>query len=236
MKTLCLSLGFALVLGVAHVPAQSAPAIAPAASPVPAVEPEPASTASGCCPMCKMDGEAKNVVKTEVAFKQGGEKPADDAEQAVVDLEKKWCEAEARHDVAFLEKVEADGFTFTDSTGKVTTKQDEITEAKQGGETVNFKLSDMKAHLYGSAAILTGTDHVSSCRHRPTRAGRLSLDRRFRAPGQRRMASGGESSDRAWPNEKLGRQAKRVERTKLLVQSCQLHFQLLFVRGCMQYL
>ncbi len=137
MKTFCLSLWFALVLGAVQVSAQDAPA------------------AGGCCPMCKLDGDGKASLKTEVAFKEATAKP-DDAEKAVLDLEEKWCEAEARHDVAFLEKVEADGFTFTDSTGKLTTKQDEIAEAKQGGEKIAFKLSDMKAHVYGNAAILTG--------------------------------------------------------------------------------
>ncbi len=73
-----------------------------------------------------------------------------------MDLEEKWCQAEAQHDAAFLEKAEADGFIFTDSTGKLTTKQDDIAEAKQGGEKIDFKLSDMKAHVYGNTAILTG--------------------------------------------------------------------------------
>ncbi len=148
MKTIFLSLGFALTLGVVHVSAQTA------SSPLPATEPEAAS--GGSCPLCKMGGDSKGPVKTDVAFKQGGEKPADDAERVVLDLEQKWCESEARHDVAFLEKVEVDGFTFTDATGKVTGKQEEIAEAKQGGEPINFKLSDMKVHLYGNTAIVTG--------------------------------------------------------------------------------
>ena len=124
MKTIFLSLGFALTLGAVHVSAQATPA------PLPATEPEPAS--GGCCPMCKMGGDGKAPVKTEIAFKEPAAKQ-DDAEKAVLDLEEKWCEAEARHDVAFLEKVEADGFTFTDSTGKVTGKQEEIVEAKARG-------------------------------------------------------------------------------------------------------
>ena len=151
MKTLSLSLMFALALGVVHVSAQSQTA------PLPATEPEHASSGGGggVCPGCKMGGDSQGAVKTEVAFKQDGGKQ-DDAEKTVLELEEKWCNAEANHDVAFLEKVEADGFVFTDSTGKVTTKQDEIAEAKQGGDAIKFKLSDMKAHVYGSAAVLTG--------------------------------------------------------------------------------
>ena len=150
MKSLSFSLLFVLVLGSAHVSAQSQ------STPLPATEPEPASV--GACPMCKMcvdNNGGKGGVKTEVAFKQSDGKQ-DDAEKEVLDLEKSWCNAEAQHDVAFLEKVEADGFVFTDSTGKVTTKQDEIAEAKLGGDAIKFKLSDMKAHVYGNAAILTG--------------------------------------------------------------------------------
>ncbi len=152
MKTLSLSLLFAFTLGTAHASAQSETA-APAVSPLPATEPEPAS--GGSCPMCKMSSDGKCAVKTEIAFKEPASKQ-DDTEKAVLDLEQKWCDAEAQHDVAFLEKVEADGFVFTDSTGKVTTKQDEIAEAKQGGDAIKFKLSDMKAHVYGNAAVLTG--------------------------------------------------------------------------------
>ena len=139
MKTLCLSLLFVLALGTVGVSAQL-----PTATPLHATEQEAKS--GSVCPMCKMD-----VAQCADHDAKGAE-----AEKAVVDLETKWCEAEARHDVAFIEKVEADGFTYTDSSGKVTTKHDEIEEAKQGGDKIEFRLSDIKAHVYGDTVILTG--------------------------------------------------------------------------------
>ena len=150
MKILCLSLWFVLAIGTASISAQS-----PAATPLPATEPEAAS--SGVCPECKMDISKceDHDAKSTAADKDQAGKQAE-AEKAVVDLEAKWCEAEARHDAAYIEKVEADGFTFTDSNGKVTTKKDEVEEAKQGGDVVEFKLSDMKAHAYGNTVVLTG--------------------------------------------------------------------------------
>ena len=151
MKTLCLSLWFVLAFGAAGVSAQ-----APAASPLPATEPE-AAASSGVCPMCKMDTAQCEAHDAKASAADNGQiAKGAEAEKAVVDLEVKWCEAEARHDAAFIEKVEADGFTYTDSSGKVTTKRDEIEEAKQGGDKVEFKLTDIKAHVYGDTVVLTG--------------------------------------------------------------------------------
>ena len=135
-----LSVVLSLVVAAADVSAQTpAPSPSPAASPLPATEPE--HKADDACEHCRerMDG-AKRA----------------ETEKTVLELEQKWCEAEARHDVAFLEKAEADTFTFTDSSGHLTTKKDEIEAAKQGGDKIEFKLSDMKAQIYGDAAILTG--------------------------------------------------------------------------------
>ena len=101
MKTLCLSLLFALTTGTAHVSAQS-----PAATPLPVAEPEPA--AGAVCPDCKMDmAKCGDEHVTPVSAKDQAAKQAE-TEKAVIELEVKWCEAEARHDAAFLEKVEAE--------------------------------------------------------------------------------------------------------------------------------
>lgn len=163
MKTLCLSLLFTVAAGATRLAALTAaatptpsPTPTPAATPLPATEPEPSASPAdnkdkadkmdGCCPMCQpgKDKESK-----------AAPGPAAD-EQAVLKLEQDWCEAEARHDTAFLDKVETDNFVFTDSLGKVTGKADEIAEAKEGGDRIDFKLTDMKAHLHGDTVILTG--------------------------------------------------------------------------------
>lgn len=156
MKAFCLAVTFVLIVSAAPasmLAATLAPRPSPAASPGPEAKPETAP--ESCCPECKM-GKTAGSADTDKDGKPAAEKDQAATEKALIDLEIQWCEAEARHDLAFLEKIETDGFTFTDLTGKVTTKQDEIEEAKQGGERIDYKLSDMKAHLYGDAAILTG--------------------------------------------------------------------------------
>lgn len=78
-------------------------------------------------------------------------------EKKVMQLEHDWANADVKGDTAALERLEAADFTFTAPDGAVTGKTDDVNDLKTG----NFKaeaidLDDMKVHLYGNAAVITG--------------------------------------------------------------------------------
>ncbi len=81
-------------------------------------------------------------------------------------LEQDWAEAVAKHDAAFIERVEADAYVYTDAAGNVAHKADDLATARAGDVKIDaFKLSAMKVQVHGDTAVitgettLTGTDH-----------------------------------------------------------------------------
>ena len=91
--------------------------------------------------------------------------PADE----VIRLEREWSAAFLRHDVAALDRIIADDFVGTDGRGVMSTKADEIQEARAVAPDapappfviLNEVLSDMKARLYGEVAVLTSRNDES---------------------------------------------------------------------------
>lgn len=88
-------------------------------------------------------------------------------EQKVIQLERDWANADVKADVAAIERLEAADFVFTAPDGGVTGKADDINDLKTG----NFKadaidLTDLKAHVYGNAAVITGTSTLKNCKWR----------------------------------------------------------------------
>jgi ketosteroid isomerase-like protein len=78
-------------------------------------------------------------------------------EQELVKLENEWCEALVKQDWAFMERVLADDYTWTDPDGNVHTKADEIASIKFGqGKISSCALDDLKVRVYGDAAVITG--------------------------------------------------------------------------------
>lgn len=82
---------------------------------------------------------------------QGGE-----AEQAVLRLTREWVEAEARRDRAALERIVAVDFEGTGPGGNRITRSDVLPtgEARRGG--MEMSVDDLKARVFGEAAIVTG--------------------------------------------------------------------------------
>ena len=84
-------------------------------------------------------------------------------EDEVIRQEREWSAAFLRHDLAALDRIVADDFVGTDGRGIMSTKVDEIHEAKAAGPDaaappfviLNEVLSDMKVRLYGGVAVLT---------------------------------------------------------------------------------
>ncbi len=78
-------------------------------------------------------------------------------EQQLIGLEHQWADAEKNGNTAILQRVVADGYVYTDPSGKITGKQDEINMVKNGqAKYQTFDLSDMQAHVYGDTAVVTG--------------------------------------------------------------------------------
>ena len=80
-------------------------------------------------------------------------------EAQLMQLERDIGDANIKRDKAFFERVEADEFIFTDSSGGITTKVEDVSSLdKPAGETklVSYGPDDMKVHVYGRAAVVTG--------------------------------------------------------------------------------
>jgi ketosteroid isomerase-like protein len=79
------------------------------------------------------------------------------AEQELLELMQDWMNAEVKGDMAFLDRFIADDCTITDSAGTVWTKAQFLAGLKSGeGAVLSYALDNMKARVYGDAAVVTG--------------------------------------------------------------------------------
>lgn len=80
-------------------------------------------------------------------------------EQELLKLERAWLDAYQKHDVAAMERIEADDFSITHSNGQVITKAQEIANLKKAGpgeSSMTFSTEETKVRLFGDTAILNG--------------------------------------------------------------------------------
>ena len=70
------------------------------------------------------------------------------------------CAAFEREDASWLEQHLDPTFTLTSSTGKVTTRADEVADLRSGTKYDVFRNRDSKVRLYGDAAVVTGITRV----------------------------------------------------------------------------
>ncbi len=76
---------------------------------------------------------------------------------AILAYEKAACAAYERNDAAALDSLIHDSYTLTDSKGVITTKADDIRDAKARSiEFTTFHNEGMKVRVYGNSAIVTG--------------------------------------------------------------------------------
>ena len=106
--------------------------------------------------------------KTDSAAKPAENRPATrsstssgagNVEADLLKLEREWLDAYMKRDVAALERIEADDFSITYSTGEVITKAQELAKLKSNAAAdPAFRLSteEAKTRLYGDTAVLTG--------------------------------------------------------------------------------
>jgi ketosteroid isomerase-like protein len=84
-------------------------------------------------------------------------------ERDLVKLENDWGTAWQKKDAAFLQKLFADEYLSTDQDGNTFTKtQDLANVADKGTSMTSFALTDLKVHVYGDTAIVTGLNTIKA--------------------------------------------------------------------------
>jgi ketosteroid isomerase-like protein len=77
--------------------------------------------------------------------------------ESVLQAEREWCNAYLKSDAKALESILADDYTLTNSRGEITTKADDVEEARKVDPKYEvFENRDMKVRLYGDTAVVTG--------------------------------------------------------------------------------
>jgi len=79
---------------------------------------------------------------------------------AIQQAERDICAAYERGDADWLEKHLDPSFTLTGSTGKLTTRAEEVANLRGGTRYSVFRNRDTRVRLYGDAAVVTGITHV----------------------------------------------------------------------------
>ena len=85
--------------------------------------------------------------------------PADD-EREIRKVEAALCDALRTGDAAAIGKLEDETYTLTNSKSEVTTRADDIADAKKGVRYDEFRNHDQTFRLYGDAAIALGVTSV----------------------------------------------------------------------------
>jgi ketosteroid isomerase-like protein len=88
-------------------------------------------------------------------------RPQGAAEQEVEDALHAGCAAFERGDVAFLEAFLGDGFTLTNGSGEVTSREQTLDEVRRREPRYDvFRNSRMRVRLYGDTALVLGITTV----------------------------------------------------------------------------
>jgi ketosteroid isomerase-like protein len=92
------------------------------------------------------------------AQKDQARQGSDAATRALVDVENKCVEALVKSDIATLDSIFADTYVDTDERSRRSGKEDVFSFLKSGDLKLDsIKLSDMQVHVYGDAAVVTGS-------------------------------------------------------------------------------
>lgn len=77
-------------------------------------------------------------------------------EQNLLQMERDWANAMTKNDAQTIERIEAEDFAYVLG-GMRGDKQSDLADAKSGAFSGSAELTDMKARVYGDAAVVTGT-------------------------------------------------------------------------------
>ncbi len=87
------------------------------------------------------------------------------AEQALLQLERDWEQANAKNDLAALDRILGPEFVSTDSDGRLTTRAEVFVRRKGGAvKFTAFTQDDYKVHVVGDTAIVTGRSTIKGIR------------------------------------------------------------------------
>jgi len=97
-----------------------------------------------------------NLASLLLVFGQGG-----DEENAVLQTERELATAYLRSDADAIARGVMEDYTLTNSMGKITTRSDDIDEAKKNNPKYEvFENHDMKVRVHGDTAVVTGQTHT----------------------------------------------------------------------------
>ena len=86
-------------------------------------------------------------------------------EQALLQLERDWEQANAKNDSAALDRLLAPEFVNTDSDGRLFTRAEVMTRRKSGAvKFTTFTQDDYKVHVLGNTAVVTGRSTTKQIR------------------------------------------------------------------------
>lgn len=78
--------------------------------------------------------------------------------EALIGIENKWVDALVKSDTTSLDSIFADTYVDADEHSHRSDKQDVLSVLKSGElKMESIKLSDMQVHVYGDAAVVTGS-------------------------------------------------------------------------------
>ncbi len=97
-----------------------------------------------------------NLASLLLVFGQGG-----DEENAVLQTERELATSYLRSDADAIARGVMEDYTLTNSMGKITTRADDIDEAKKNNPKYEmFENHDMKVRVHGDTAVVTGQTHT----------------------------------------------------------------------------
>ena len=87
--------------------------------------------------------------------------PPDDVAQTLMKLENDWAKMALSGDAASLEKLLASDYVYTNQDGQMASRAEMVSGMKSGTTKYDtFTVGDMKVHVYGDAAVVTGNGHL----------------------------------------------------------------------------
>ena len=111
--------------------------------------------------------------------------------QTLINLENKWVDALVKSDTATLDSIFADSYVDTDEHSHRSDKRGVLSVLKSGELKVgSIKLSDMQVHLYGDAAVVTGSaSQAGNFKGQPLKATIIFTDTFVRQNGKWRAVA-----------------------------------------------
>jgi len=88
-------------------------------------------------------------------------RPPEDVAQALIKLENDWAKAGLAGDAAALEKLLVPDYVYTNQDAEMASRAEMVAGMKSGTTKYDtFTVGDMKVHVYGDAAVVTGKGHI----------------------------------------------------------------------------